>query len=123
MSRWLLLSTLALPRRTVVAGAITCALSLGGCCEGVMCGPCGEPIYVDATDSQTGEPILEPVCELASDGRSCIMVSEPGSYAVEVSAPGYVGVLRNIEVLESDGDGCCDCGYEYVTVTVALDPE
>jgi len=104
------------------AGLLSVLLLAAGCCDGVMCGPCGSALGVQAVDAVTEQRIDEAECTISATGQSCDLASEPGTYVVAIAAPGYAPVERTYTVAESDGDGCCDCGYEPQHDTVQLSP-
>ena len=103
---------------------------LSGCCVRTHCGDCPAAIQLDVVDAANGDPVPAVTvsgeraggCYVEETSTQCYLYPEAGSYVVTVSAPGYQTVAVTIDVPESDGGGCCDCGYEGVTRTVELAP-
>jgi hypothetical protein len=98
------------------------AFLAAACCDGVLCGLCAPALSVSVTDAATGEPIPSAT---AADGfcdalGSCGWSNGPGSYGVELSAPGYETRSLEATVPESEGDSCCDCGFVPQREEIAL---
>lgn len=111
-----------LAQALAAAGLLSVLLLATGCCGGVMCGACGPALGVQAVDAVTAQRIDDAECTVSATGQRCDYISEPGTYVVAITAPGYAPVERTYTVAESDGEGCCDCGYEPQYDTVQLSP-
>ena len=103
--------------------AITLAVIFAGCgCDDVLCGVCGPAVLVSANDATTSNRIDDATCEVVDDGSSCDSIREPGAYRVRIAAPGFEPRELDVEVLATDGDGCCDCGVQTTNVGASLTP-
>jgi hypothetical protein len=79
-------------------------------------------------DSATGSPIananLTYTGPFAGDGSCgsavCVVSGGPGTYEVDVSAPGYVSAHRRVVVAGAAAKGCGCASTETQQVTVGL---
>lgn len=93
--------------------------SLAGCCGGVLCDVCASPgIGVTVVDAATQSPIEDAT--VTANGKACPLGGStgpggyncnvsPGSYTIEVSAPGHTTSKVQVTLEEEQGGGCCSC--------------
>lgn len=93
-----------------------------------MCAACGPAIRFRVTDARTGDAIDGVTIdgsdgwECSSTGVTCQDVPRPGTYDLEVGAPGYEPRTVTVVVPRDDGEGCCSCGFREVEADVELQP-
>jgi hypothetical protein len=109
------------------------AALVNGCCVGIACEECAPAIRLRPVDAVTGQPVAQAAMSTSVPGdgggcysyettTDCTVYASAGIVAITLSAPGYQSTTFQVVVPASDGEGCCDCGYEPVSQTVELAP-
>ena len=118
-----------------ILGWMTIALvvpsGVAGCCSGVLCDVCASPgIGVIVIDAATQGPIMDAI--VTANGKACPLGGSagpggyscdvsPGTYTIDVSAPGHTASQVKVTLEDQQGDGCCSCPPSAVTkVSLAM---
>jgi hypothetical protein len=108
--------------------AASCSLWPGWCAEPMPCADCPPALALRVTDGVAGGAVagvsvvgMEGTCSELDGYTLCSLEGAgPGSYHVEVRAPGYQPHHVTATVPEEMSTSCCSCGYSTQLVKVAL---
>ena len=109
------------------------ALALAGCglCGDVVCGGCPAALTLKVSDAAAGGPVagltitgVSADCAPRTDlGYTlCEIPVDPGSYQIELQAPGYATLTISETINADSGDSCCSCGYNPKYRDVGMTP-
>jgi hypothetical protein len=119
--------------RSIISGIVLFAVISASCGSDCLAHPCPLPFAIHLTvTSNTGVTVPGLVVGVATLGTSvpcdfagssdCFVVGDPGTYQVDVSAPGFQSVQKTVQVGGS-GPTSCNCSSpntQNVTVTLAV---
>jgi hypothetical protein len=97
-------------------------------CAAVDCAECGPSIEGTVRDATSAMAVSGAT--VTASGQACD-VQEDGSYGcsapvgthtLTTEAAAYAPTTIMVTVSASDGEGCCDCGYETTTADIELSP-
>jgi hypothetical protein len=119
--------------RSSACCGVLAALALAGCglCGDVVCGGCPAALTLKVSDAVAGGPVAElTITGLSADCAPrvdlgytlCEIQLAPGTYGMELQAPGYAAQTLSETINEDSGDSCCSCGYNPKTRDVGMSP-
>lgn len=107
---------------------LVAALPGAGCHQNDMCDcpNCTPAVELDLVDEATGEAVpgatVTGTDDVQCDGvATCSFGSVPGTYTVQVAAPGYVSKSVTVVIAAGNLDAdCCACAVAHVQQAVKL---